>query len=246
MSDQIEALHRLQEVETQLASIRRKIESKERRVEAQERRVRVADEKLAQQLRAIQEKQASLDALSLEVSSREAEIARQREALNQARTNKVYAEILAAMNTTKADNSRLESGILQLMEEIQSLKSESEAIEAEKAELRKGVEAAKAQLEQVKADCKDDLERLEAEREQCAEHIHAPSLALFTRVAERHEGEAMVPVVKLHPKRDEYACTGCNMKVTLEVVNALQMRDELQLCGSCGRVLYMENAPVGK
>jgi predicted nucleic acid-binding Zn-ribbon protein len=44
----------------------------------------------------------------------------------------------------------------------------------------------------------------------------------------------------MHPKRDEYLCSGCNMKVTLEVINALQTRDELQTCKVCGRILYWE------
>ena len=56
----------------------------------------------------------------------------------------------------------------------------------------------------------------------------------------------MAPVTKLHPKREEYACTGCNLNVTLEVVNVLHKGDELQLCSSCGRVLYLETEPVGR
>ncbi len=29
------------------------------------------------------------------------------------------------------------------------------------------------------------------------------------------------------------------MKVTLEIVNALQSRDEVQSCDACGRLLYL-------
>ena len=50
----------------------------------------------------------------------------------------------------------------------------------------------------------------------------------------------MVPVHKLHPKREEYMCGGCNLKVTLEIVNSLQTRDEIQVCKVCGRILFIE------
>jgi predicted nucleic acid-binding Zn-ribbon protein len=43
---------------------------------------------------------------------------------------------------------------------------------------------------------------------------------------------------------EEYNCAGCNMKVTLEIVSALSSRDDIQLCGSCGRILYLEQIPA--
>ncbi len=37
------------------------------------------------------------------------------------------------------------------------------------------------------------------------------------------------------------SCGGCNMKVALEIINALQSRDEIQTCSACGRLLYLED-----
>jgi predicted nucleic acid-binding Zn-ribbon protein len=50
----------------------------------------------------------------------------------------------------------------------------------------------------------------------------------------------MALVERVHPKRVEYVCSGCNMSVTLEIVNALQSRDEVQTCQICSRILYFE------
>jgi predicted nucleic acid-binding Zn-ribbon protein len=66
----------------------------------------------------------------------------------------------------------------------------------------------------------------------------------FERACERHDGEALALIQKAHPKRAEYTCTGCHMSVTLETINALQTKDEVQLCQHCQRILYLE-APAG-
>ena len=57
---------------------------------------------------------------------------------------------------------------------------------------------------------------------------------------------AVTEIRKTHPKRDEFVCEGCNVKVTLEMVNSLQTRDEIQVCHSCGRILFLDAAPASK
>ena len=49
---------------------------------------------------------------------------------------------------------------------------------------------------------------------------------------------------KLHPRREEFACGGCNMTVTLEVVEILKSNKQLEVCKSCGRVLYYDEKAV--
>lgn len=241
MGETLEALHRLQAVELQLAEIRRERDAKARRVEYHKRQVRTAEEKFQQNRETIRERQARLDTLQLEVSSREDAINRHRQLLNRAKTNREYAAILTAMNTEKADNAKLETEILQLMDFVQNLKNEAAAIEAQKARLLEDVTRAEEALRNYDAECQQQDHGLRADREECAEKVPPSALASFTRVAEHHDGEAMVPIAKLHPKRDEYICSGCNITVTLEVVNALQTRDELQVCKVCGRILYLES-----
>ena len=147
MGEILEALRRLQDVELQLAAIRRKREAKTRRVAAHQRQAKQADERLEAHRRKTRERQIKLDNLSLEVSSREQSINKHREALNKAKTNKEYGAILAAMNTEKADTAKLESSVLQLMDEIHELQNEAAEIEAERAKLLENVSAAQKALE---------------------------------------------------------------------------------------------------
>ncbi len=244
MGELLEELHRLQQVELKLAEIRQTREDKARRIERFRRRTDQADEKLLQHNRTVRERQMRIDTLSLDVAAREEQINKHRIALTKAKTNKEYAAILTAMNTEKADNSKIETEILQLMERMQTLEEEGKQIEAEKAQHLESAETAQKVLDAFDAEINKERISLEATHDQHSEKIPGPIFATFTRVAQRHEGDAMATVTKTHPKRDEYICAGCNMKITLEVVNSLQSRDEIQLCGQCGRILYFETTPA--
>jgi predicted nucleic acid-binding Zn-ribbon protein len=243
MGETLEALHRLQAVERQLAEIRRDREAKVRRVEYHRRQIRKAHEKLEATQASIRERQTRADALQLEMTSFEESIDKHRQALNTAKTNKEYAAILTAMNTEKADSAKLETQILQELDAAQALKNEAAKIEATIVKLTEDATRADTSLQEHDKKWKNQRDGLQADRDVCAEKVPPAALAVFNRVAEHHDGEALVPVSRLHPKREEYICSGCNMKVTLEVINALHTRDDIQECAVCGRILHLDSTP---
>lgn len=246
MGEILDALHRLQSVEVKLAKIRQAGEAKSRRVESHKRHALQSEEKLEQLNGVLRDHQMRIDALSLEMATREETTVKQRVELSKAKTNKQYAAILEAINTTKADNAKLESTILELMESVQRFNEERAQLESEKKERLDRVATAEQALAVQVEETDPERRRLESERDEHAQHISPQSLATFQRVAQRHEGEAMVPVVKLNPRREEYACSGCNMKTTLEVVNSLQSRDTMLFCPICGRILYYDDAVISR
>ncbi len=244
MGSTLNELRRLQDVELQLASIRRNRDGKARRVEVQQARVRQLEARIAENRKAAQSQQMKIDELTLDVASREDSVDKHRQALNKAKTNKEYAAILTAMNTEKADSSKVESAVLQLMEEMNKIKSDGAALEAEREKALADVAGAEQVLQAYDAQSKAENDRLTAERSQIGAAIEPSAMVIFDRTAQRHEGEAMAPVVKLRAKGDEWACGGCNLKITLDLVNALATRDEVRLCGACGRILYIEQGAV--
>jgi len=240
----LDDLRKLQSVEIQLAEIRRNREAKERRAAGRRKQVQRVDEGLEQHRRAGREHQVRLDSLQLDIASREESIAKHRQALNKAKTNKEYAAVLAAMNTEKADNTKVETAMLDLLKEVDAANAKTGEIESERGKLLEEVKKADQALNEYDRGLDAERTRLEAERDDIAQHIPAAALDAFRRAAMRHDGEAMAAIVKPRPKMEEFSCAGCNMKVTLEIVSALSSKDEIQLCGSCGRILYMEQTPA--
>ena len=227
-------------IERQLAEFRRESDAKKRRVTYHVRQVKEAEETLQQTQSITRERQVRLDTLQLDVTIREESINNHRQALNRAKTNKEYAAILTAINTEKADAAKIETEILGLMEDVQQLREEATKIEAKRTELLEAVARAEEALRDYDSQSQSERNGLRAKREACAHQLEPTTLITFNRVADHHDGEAMVPVTKLHPKRDEYICGGCNLKITLEIVNALQTHDEVQMCKVCGCILYLE------
>lgn len=238
MGATLDALHALQDVERRLEAIRSKIESKKRRVKAQKRAVDKQELLISEKQATMKASQMEFDSIDLDVKSREEHMAKHREALNKAKTNKEYATILTTINTEKADNSKLESRQLELMTGLEAHREELEGLIAERDRLTEKVAAAEKELAGTEADCADDLQKLTTERDGAAKGIDPSILSTFERVAERHEGEAMAEIILVNAKRNEYCCGWCNMSLTLEQVITAETRDEIQNCNSCGIILY--------
>jgi len=244
MSSTLSELRRLQEIELQLVTIRRNREAKTRRVEVQRNRARQAEIRFNENHAAVQSQQMRIDEFSLEIATHEESVEKHRTALNKAKTNNEYAAVLTALNTEKADNLKLETSVFQMMDELSKVKSAGAELETEWKKTVSDVAAAEEALRLFDTESDSELKRLQSERESFARSIEPAILSLFDRAAQRHEGEAMATVVKLRPRGDEWACAGCNMKLTLEIVNSLATRDDVKMCGVCGRIMYLERGEV--
>lgn len=241
MGATIEALHRLQEIELQIAEIRRGIERKARQCRRQEKLITDIDAEIRAQRDQLHTAQKDADALDLQAKSGEEEINKYRSALNTSKTNKEYSAVLTQLNTLKADNSKVEERVLTLLSAIDEKKKKIQEIEADREKEEEKLTSFRDAARQVEEKSRDRLTRLQAERDRASEAVPAKVLEMFERVAGKNDGEAMAMVVRTHPKRQEYACDGCNMSITIEQVNTILSRDEAVLCNVCGRILYHES-----
>lgn len=242
MGATIEALHRLQEVETQIAEIERGIDRKVRACTRQAQRIAEVEARIKSQEKQIKSDQMEADRLNLEAQTAEAEIARYRTALNTSKNQKEYSAILTQLNTYKADTSKVEEHVLALLTQIDEKKKQLESIRAEHEKEKSRLTELDAEVAEARSRSKDRLDRLLTQREQAAAAVPPKTLEMFNRVARANEGEAMAGVLRTHPRRQEYACEGCNMSITIEQVNSILSRDEAVLCSVCGRILYMTHA----
>jgi len=241
----LDALHRLQEIERKLNTYRGKEESYRRQARTVNRQIAKGAADCEAHQAAVTRCQLEIDAVDLDIKSREEAMEKHRQALNAAKSNKEYAAILTALNTEKADAAKRESRVLELMGQKEEMQTKSAEFEKERQRLETRLKKHEDDLAAYQASIREDFERLEAERTAAAEALPPSALESFTRVAEKHEGEAMAEVIRLSVRADDFLCEGCNMSVPLETVNRLRSRDELMLCGTCGRLLYVDAAAVG-
>lgn len=177
--------------------------------------------------------------LESDVKQRESHIEALRQRQQAVTTAKEYQALLVDINTHKLDKGKVEEQALVAMEAAETQKTTAQTISQK-------LEAEKEKLAAMLAEIDDRVKQLEAElaaakapRDELAARLPQAMLAIYERLSERMDGEAMVPIEQPDPRAEEYLCTGCNTYLVVDVYNRLRTRDELELCNVCGRVLYI-------
>lgn len=245
MGPVLEGLIRLQRVENRLRAEKSKLARIRRGVLFQENQLRTLQGELEAKQQEIKMTRIQIDRLELELKERDQQIGKLRNHLNLARTNKEYSTILTELNTAKADDSKLENQVLELMKNI-------EADNAECAKIQEQIDVQKAKVEQVRTESEikaneyqKEIDTIQAEWDKTSEHIPGEILDIFKRVAETYDGEAMAPIEQTNQNSENYSCGGCFMGLPAEMVNVLTNKDEIVRCSSCTRILYLQEGAGG-
>src|SRR5205085_700786 len=106
-------------------------------------------------------------------------------------------------------------------------------------EEQKKLTAVQAQLGGRLSELQVEIDRLRPARDAAYEAVAPRARQEFVRLAERFEGEAMSALEKPDRRREEYVCGACQMSLVVDIYNRLHSRDDLVLCTSCGRMLYI-------
>ena len=239
MGPVLNGLIKLQSVENRLRAAKAKLARCRRNVIIQENQVRSLTNGLEAKKEEIQLTKLQSDRLELELRTRDEAITKLRAFLNAAKTNKEYASVLTQLNTTKADNSKIETQILELMKDIETDESECEEIRNNISEQKKKLEQIRKESELLSAKYEAEIEEIRGEWNQVAQTIPAESLQVFKRVAETYDGQAVAVVEQQGGKKETYSCGGCFMGITAETVNLLITKDDLIRCPNCTRILTL-------
>ncbi len=239
MGSLLTGLIQLQSVENRLRAAKAKLTRCRRSVVVQENKIRSEQNTLEAKKEEIQLTRVQCDRLELELKTRDQEIAKFRAALNTAKTNKEYATLLTHLNTSKADNSKIETQILELMKNIEADDTECDGI-------RTSIDGMKAQLDRIRKEAEAsaakyeaEIEGIQAEWDAVAKDLDQESLEIFGRVADTYDGEAVVEVDEQEGRHASFSCGGCFMGITAESVNLLMTRDEIIRCANCTRILVL-------
>lgn len=245
MGSTLEAMRKLQDIQLRLAAFQADNDQKKRQIQIHRRTLQRQENVIEQERATILQTQLEIDRIDLDVKTKEQALSKQREALNRAKSNKEYAAILTVINTEKADNLKLENRGLHLLNEMDTLREKSDKFIAEREAILKRISEAQKKFEEFETQTASERQQLLEQRDAAAGHLPSSVVATFDRVAARHGGQAMAQVARLHPKRADYSCGGCNMSLTLEQINGLKTRDEIQVCGACGMILYLDSSDEG-
>ena len=235
MGPVITSLVDLQAVENELRNTKAKLKKANQALLRQQHKIKQLQESQIAKKEQIMMTKKQYDSLDLDRKSREDDIAKMRVALNSARTNKEYSTVLSRINTDKADLSKLEEKLLQIMMQIESLEQETAQFDEQIKTEEENLEKVQNDLDNTKENIQGDLDSLEAKKAELSNAIEPKFFDLFDRLADRYDGEVMSEV-----EQSERICDGCYMSIPLELINRLLTKDEVNTCPSCGRILTIK------
>jgi len=241
MGPVLNGLLKLQSVENQLRAAKAKLTRCRRKIVIQENQIRSFQNAFEAKKEEIQLTKVQCDRLELELRSRDEEVSKLRASLNTAKTNKEYAAVLTQLNTTKADNSKLESQVLELMKDIEADEAECEKIKEQIDEQKIVLEQNRKESEVLADKYEAEIEQIQEKWNQQADAIPPEQLQIFKRVAETYDGEALATVQSQQGKTTGYTCGGCFMGITAESVNLLMSKDDIIRCPNCTRILVLDS-----
>lgn len=240
MGPVLHGLIKLQRVENRLRAVKSKLSRCRRSVLFQENQLRALQNEMEAKQEEIKLTRVQIDRLELELKEHDARIAKLRAALNTAKTNREYSALLTELNMSKADDSKIESQVLDLMKNVETDEAScleiQEQIDGQKeklAELRKDTETKATEFEK-------QIKEIQVEWDAAAGKIPSETLEFFTRVADTYDGEALAVAGKQNEQVEVFSCGGCFMGLPAETINRLMTKDEIIRCSNCTRILILK------
>ncbi len=169
----------------------------------------------------------------IDLASKEENVKKLNTQLATLKTNKEYHAMLAQIASLKTDNSVLEEEILKSMDAQDTLKEDISKEKIRLAEEEKRFNEEKKEVEARIKEIESSMADLTAKRDHIVPSVEKRVFATYARVLKAKEGLALVSI-------KDFACQGCHMAVTPQVVNEIKMQEKIIICESCARILYLE------
>lgn len=226
--------------DSRLSALRSRLDAGLRRQKAQQTKLDQLQQQHDELHGQLKHAQAHANTLEQEAQSSEARTTKLRDQMNSVKTNKEYSALLVEVNALKAEQGKLEEMVLEHMEKIEERKAELAELVARIAEQQKLLDMASKEVAEAESEVGDQLAEVTAERDEAAALIPADALALYRKLLDDHDGEAVCGVEEQNKRRMEYTCHGCFMALPIEKVNAaITKPDAVTQCNSCGRILII-------
>jgi predicted nucleic acid-binding Zn-ribbon protein len=227
----LQHLIQLQQLDTELDTMRRRIGEIPALQQAMDARLADQQANVAGIKQRIADNQAARRDIEKDVASIQTRLTKYKDQLTAVKTNKEYQALQHEIATAQDGIRGHEDRILERMEEAETLAQELKAAEAELARQQAAIAADRKTLDAESADLHGRATAAEATRSGIAAQISPQTLRLFDHVSKQRKGLAVAEA------RDGI-CTVCHVRMRPQVFNEVRRNEALIQCDSCLRILY--------
>jgi predicted nucleic acid-binding Zn-ribbon protein len=231
MSDILELLQKLQEIDYRRDNLKQRIAKRTREGETLEEEKRRIEEELRLLKQALEQARLALARKELELKEAEEKWATTKNKLysGEITSSKELAQWEKSMKKLEETKSLLEDEMLLEMENVENLEREFREKTKLSSEREKDLTQRIASIETEIAALRSDLASLEAERESIAALLPPEILTRYEDLRKKFPN-AVVPLAG-------EVCEGCHLTVPTVVAKAVRRKEGVVGCPNCGRFL---------
>lgn len=232
MPSDISLARQLQDLDERIEGLTREIDGLPRHVAAIEAQLASHKQQLAQSRSEVENNARDRRSLEGQVGDLNRTTSRLQDQMNSARTNEQFRAFQHEIQYCRDRIDKIEDGILEKMEEAETLQQGVEKAEAalrvESAKVAEEVERAK---QRIAAD-RSERKRRQAERDDLTSRLRSRTLQVYERVR-KARGKAVAPVVG-------ETCGACHFRLRPKFLQDLRLiLDGVMTCESCGLIMFI-------
>jgi len=232
MNVALEQVSKLQNLDLRILELKREVAQLPKQIAEIEKQLEAHAKKLDTEKGVLTANQRERRQKELDIQTAQQKISKLKDQMLLAKNNEQYRAFQHEIDYAQNEISSAETRILELMEESEPLEKNVKAADVALAAERKQVEAQKAQAkEQTTADEKEISERAGEMRKLLAE-MPAPLKQTCERIRKKHNSPLVMAEVV------DGRCTVCRIALRPQHYQDLKVRDDIQYCESCGRIMF--------
>lgn len=225
------SLIKLQDIDTQLLEISELLGDLPVKVDKLIEEEQQLKEDIDQRKSRIKEIELEISKKDLQVKSLTVKIDRLKDQLFLVKTNKQYDALSQEIDYLKEELNNIELNELELIEEKDTLSTESEKRENNLESLTEDLHKRKSNLESLIEESSEKKMNLESDRSDIVKELSGSVISKYDRVFVARDGLAVVETLGT-------SCGGCGSIVPPQKIAELKQGTTLQTCDVCSRFLF--------
>jgi predicted nucleic acid-binding Zn-ribbon protein len=170
--------------------------------------------------------------LETRLTANETKLKDRRMRLARIRSDKDLGVARREVDLLKEETGTIETELIGVLDQVEAGSAKLRGIEEELARLRAAMETEAAELRETVSRLSGEIERERTVRNALVEGLDGELRRKYEMIFSRRGGLAVVEI-------REGTCQGCRMRVPPQLINEIQRNEQVILCPSCQRMLYL-------
>lgn len=236
MTPELQAVLKIQSLDTRAASLQKEIESLPLQIAGIEKKLDAHTRKLEVDRNILANNQKERKNLEDDIKVQQQKMAKLRDQMQQAKTNEQFKAFQHEISYCEGEIAKAEDRILERMSEGEPLEKNVKAAEIALKEEKAKVDLEKERAQKRTTEDQQLLQKAVEDRKALTAGVAPEVLAHYERIRKRWKGVAIADATSGR-------CAACQMKLRPQYFQELRRGDKLFFCESCGRIVYY-NPPV--